>query len=86
MLILFGFSAILQANENKNNTLDSFLDNYYLLWALTHLTDEYYTVKKIKRDFRESLTIPLKELDIIKFEKWKAKRHRENVINYKHNT
>ncbi len=67
-------SSRLTAKELAKNSLEIFLEEHYLPWALANLKSGQQTVDSVKRAFPDYLALPMVNINLAKIEKWRTQK------------
>lgn len=61
-----------EAQEARQRTLRSFLDNHYAPWALAHLKTADATLERIEKNFEAYLPLAIEDISVRKVESWRT--------------
>ncbi len=65
-----------EAIVESQSTLNAFMENHYLPWALANLKSGQQSVDRIKSSFPDWLPLPMREITIPKVERWRVQRRK----------
>jgi len=61
-----------QATEQREKTLERFIDNYYKPWVLANRKSGQEALDRTKRNFKDFYSYPLDQINVLLIEKWRT--------------
>ncbi|MEH6348364.1 MAG: site-specific integrase [Bermanella sp.] len=61
-----------QATEQREKTLERFIDNYYKPWVLVNRKSGQEALDRTKRNFKDFYSYPLDQINVLLIEKWRT--------------